>query len=203
LAIELILEEARAEERVIKSYLDEGTLIQKRSELLSILWALIRHWYEKHEPTGSQNLPSFEKWNEVVAGMIEAVGFASPCQLASLKTGGDTETQDMEHLVAAMVPNTEYRFSDLLALSRDHELFVWLSPAEGEPERCKAQSSAAFSRSSSDAFSTRSGYTAPRLSGTKTSTLTRGIPSRVSRWAYDAILDQAGERGVHPAKICA
>ena len=129
--------------------------------------------------------------------------FASPCQLASLKTGGDTETQDMEHLVAAMVPNTECRFSDLLALSRDHELFVRLSPAEGEPERCKAQSSAAFSRSSSDAFLTRSGYTAPRLSGTKTSTLTRGIPSRVSRWAYDAILDQARERGVHPTKICA
>jgi hypothetical protein len=27
--------------------------------------------------------------------MIEAAGFASPCQLASLKTGGDTETQDV------------------------------------------------------------------------------------------------------------
>ena len=120
---------------MIKNYLDEGTLIQKRSELLSIFWALIRYWYEKDEPAGSKNLPSFEHWNEVVAGIIEAADFASPCQLASLKTGGDTETQDMEHLVAEMVFGTEYLFGKLVDTARDHELFVKLVPAEGDLEK--------------------------------------------------------------------
>jgi hypothetical protein len=43
LAVELILEEAWAEERIIKNYLDEGKLVAMRSKLLSIFWAIHLH----------------------------------------------------------------------------------------------------------------------------------------------------------------
>jgi hypothetical protein len=135
LPIELILEQARAEERVIKNNLDDDMLVQKRSELLAICWTLIRHWYENGEPTGSKKLPSFENWSEVVPGIIETAGFASPCQLASLQTGGDIETQDMEKLVAEMVVGSEYRFGELVDLAREQGLFPKLIPDQGELER--------------------------------------------------------------------
>jgi hypothetical protein len=135
LAVELILEEARAEERIIKNYLDEDGLIKKRSELLSILWTFIRYWHENGEPSATKLLPSFENWSAIVAGIVEASGYSSPCQLAILKTGGDTDTQDMEKLISELVPKSEYRFSDLIDKARDHSLFPKLVPEEGDLEK--------------------------------------------------------------------
>jgi hypothetical protein len=135
LAVELILEEARAEERIIKNYLDEDGLIRRRSELLSILWTFIRYWHENGEPSATKLLPSFENWSAIVAGIVEASGYSSPCQLAILKTGGDTDTQDMEKLIGEMVPKSEYRFSDLIDKARDHSLFPKLVPEEGDLEK--------------------------------------------------------------------
>jgi hypothetical protein len=62
-------------------------------------------------------------------------GFSSPCQLATLKTGGDTDTQDMEKLVGEMNPGAEFRFAELIDLARDHRLFQRLIPAEGDMEK--------------------------------------------------------------------
>jgi hypothetical protein len=126
LAVELILKEARAEERLIKNYLDEDKLVELRSRLLSIFWAMIRHWDQQGQPRGSKLLPGFEAWSKTIGGILEAAGFTSPCLASKLKTGGDTYTRDMETLVSEMVPGTEYKFSDLVDLAYDHHLFPTL-----------------------------------------------------------------------------
>jgi hypothetical protein len=138
LCVELILQEARAEERQIKNFLDEDKLVKMRSHLLSIFWAFVRRWYEKGECSPKKLLPSFESWTQIVAGIVEAAEFASPCQQTSLKTGGDTVTQDMEKLISEMNPDSEYRFSDLVDLARDHQLFARLIPEEGDMEKDKS-----------------------------------------------------------------
>jgi hypothetical protein len=138
LAIELILDEARAEERVIQNYLDEDALIKIRPKLLSIFWAFIRYWHENGEYRPAKPLPSFEAWTHCVAGIVEAAGYASPCQLVSMKTGGDTDTRDMEALVGEMNIGGEYRFSDLVELARDHNLFSRLIPEEGDLDPTKS-----------------------------------------------------------------
>jgi hypothetical protein len=135
LAAELFLEESRAEERAIKNFLDEDALIKMRPRLLSMLWAFIKHWHAKGEPASSKLLPSFEHWSNVVGGIVQNAGFSSPCQLATLKTGGDTDTQDMEKLVSEMKPGAEFRFSDLISHARDHHLFQRLIPAEGDMDK--------------------------------------------------------------------
>jgi len=134
LAVELFLEEARAEERYIKDFLNEDALIKMRPRLVSILWAFIRSWHKRGETAPAKLLPSFEEWSKLVAGIVESAGFSSPCQLATLKTGGDTDTQDMEKLVGEMNPGAEFRFSELIDLARDHRLFQRLIP-EGEMEK--------------------------------------------------------------------
>jgi hypothetical protein len=95
LTVELFLEESRAENRVIKNFLDEDALIKIRPRLLSMLWVFIKHWHSAGEKPSSKLLPSFEHWSNVVGGVVENASFSSPCQLATLKTGGDTDTQDM------------------------------------------------------------------------------------------------------------
>jgi hypothetical protein len=132
LAIELILEEAKAEERKIKNFLDEDRLIEMRPRLLSIFWALIKDWDKNGQKPSSILLPSFEEWSRVIGGIVENAGFSSPCQSFTLQTGGDTDTRDMEALVENMVNLTEYKFSDLIDLARDGHLFDRLIPSEGD-----------------------------------------------------------------------
>jgi hypothetical protein len=131
LAVELILEEARAEERIIKNYLDEEKLVAMRCKLLSIFWAMVKHWDQKGQPAGSRLLPAFELWSKVIGGIVETAGFQSPCMPSNLKTGGDTYTRDMEILVSEMVPGTEYKFSDLIRLAYDHHLFATMISETG------------------------------------------------------------------------
>ncbi len=131
LAVELILEEARAEERSIKNYLDEERLVAMRPELLSIFWAMVKDWDQKGRPVGSKLLPTFEAWSKTIGGIVENAGFVSPCLSNNLRTGGDTYTRDMEILVSEMVPRTEYKFSDLITLAYDHHLFPFLISETG------------------------------------------------------------------------
>jgi hypothetical protein len=135
LAVELFLEEARAEERSITSFLNEDKLIEIRPRLISILWAFIKSWHNNKETKASRLLPSFEEWSNVVAGIVEDAGFSSPCQLVALKSGGDTDTQDMESLVAKMKPLTEFKFKELMELAADHHLFQRLVPTEGDMDK--------------------------------------------------------------------
>jgi putative DNA primase/helicase len=135
LAVELFLEESRAEQRSIKHFLDEDALIKKRPRLLSMLWAFIKHWHNAKEKPSPKPLPSFEQWSNVVGGIVEYAGFSSPCQLATLKTGGDTDTQDMEKLVSEMNPDAEFKFSDLIDVARDHHLFTRLIPGDCDMDK--------------------------------------------------------------------
>jgi hypothetical protein len=135
LAIELFLEESRAEQRTIDNFLDEDALIKMRPRLMSMLWAFIKHWHRASERPSSKLLPSFEQWSTIVGGIVENAGFSSPCQLATLKTGGDTDTQDMERMVSEMNPGAEFRFGDLIDLARDHHLFQRLIPTEGDMDK--------------------------------------------------------------------
>jgi hypothetical protein len=150
LAVELFLEESRAEERAINNFLDEDALIKMRPRLLSMLWAFIKFWHRDDEKPSSRLLPSFEHWSNVLGGIVENAGFNSPCQLATLKTGGDTDTQDMEKLVSEMNPGGEFRFSELIDLARDHHLFQRLIPEEHEMDKEQSTRMGLFIRTKVD-----------------------------------------------------
>jgi hypothetical protein len=135
-----LLYEARAEERVIRNYLDEEKLVAMRSKLLSIFWTLVKDWDENGQRQGSILLPTFESWSRIVDGIVENAGFVSPCLLNNLKTGGDTYIRDMEMLVSEMVPGTEYTFSWGRRLSRQtsQKSYVRLRSVE-TPESLREQ----------------------------------------------------------------
>jgi hypothetical protein len=131
LAIELFLPEAKPEDRIIRFPLDENRLLSLRPKILSALWALIRSWHQAGEPKPRGEHNSFRSWSVTIGGILEHAGFVSPCLPSVIAAGGDTQTRDMEQLVAAMNPAHEYKFAGLIELARDNRLFARLIPDEG------------------------------------------------------------------------
>lgn len=136
LAIELFLPEAKPEDRIIRFPLDENRLLSLRPKILSALWALIRSWHQAGEPKAKTEHRTFRSWSLTLGGILEHAGFASPSLPSVIAAGGDTQTRDMEHLVAAMNPAHEYKFAELIELARDNRLFPRLIPEEeGDMDR--------------------------------------------------------------------
>ena len=124
LHIDLFLREAMAENRQIKNPLNEATICAQRADILSALWSITTAWDLAGRPLPKLRLPDFEGWSEVVCGILEHAGFASPCTRAPSGVSGDRDTEDMFKLVAAMPRPKELRFQDLVELCRAHGLFT-------------------------------------------------------------------------------
>jgi hypothetical protein len=124
LHVELFLREAMAEDRQIKNPLDEAEICAQRSCILSALWSITSDWDRKGRPLPRLKLPDFKGWSEVVCGILEHAGFASPCTRAPSAVSGDRDTEDMTKLISAMPRNKEFRFHDLVDLCREHGLFI-------------------------------------------------------------------------------
>ena len=113
LHVDLFLREAMAENRQIQNPLDEAEICAQRAEILSALWSITTAWDRAGRPLPKLKLPDFKGWSEVVCGILEHAGFASPCTRAPSGVSGDRDTEDMFKLVAAMPRRKELRFRDL------------------------------------------------------------------------------------------
>ena len=69
-----------------------------RGLILSAMYALVRNWFEKECPDGTQPYSSFPEWARVCGGVMEAAGYDNPCKTDKevLAIGGDVETNDMK-----------------------------------------------------------------------------------------------------------
>jgi hypothetical protein len=135
LIVELFLPEAKSEEHCFKQSLAYEEILGLAPKILAALWALVRHWRDKGRPMPSRSLNGFAAWSETVGAIVECAGFASPCLApGGLKYSGDKDTADMEKLVEVVNPSHQYKFSELVELAQDHELFDWMIGQEGEPD---------------------------------------------------------------------
>jgi Bifunctional DNA primase/polymerase, N-terminal len=56
-----------------------GWVAANRSEGLSALGALVRHWYNEGRPPGATPFTSFPEWGRIVGGIMGAAGSGDPC----------------------------------------------------------------------------------------------------------------------------
>ena len=132
--IELFLREARSEDRKIKNPLDETVIEELRPAILSSLWSITRAWDEAGRPKPTLKLGGYEPWSDVVCGILEHAGFASPCGRAPSSISGDRDTEEMEKLVELLAQRkTQVRFHELVELCREHCLFARVL-GEGDEE---------------------------------------------------------------------
>ena len=142
---ELFIEEVDISARKFTRMIDDSYLsgTDVRQDMLSALWSIVHHWDQSGRPKGPTNLGSFERWAELVGGIIHCAGFGDPLSKAEAIAAGDSDTKDMKQLVDLLShkivdggdesdeappkedPNTaEFNFETVIQICRDHDLFV-------------------------------------------------------------------------------
>jgi hypothetical protein len=123
LHVDLFMREAKAEYRNIEHPIDDVAIIGLRSAILSALWSVTQAWDKAGRPAPKLRMNGYESWSDVVCGILEYAGFASPCSPAPSSISGDRDTRDMETLVEKMPRKKDLRFPEIVDLCREYSLF--------------------------------------------------------------------------------
>jgi hypothetical protein len=138
LFIQLFVEEARPEDRVISEPINERIILSRRNEILAACWAYVRAWVDAKCPRSSRRHLSFPEWGYMVGGILENLGYA--CPTAPPATEFDNRLDSIHRLVEAAFNQA---ISDEIALSpgelreiaRNIGAFVPWVLSQTEPER--------------------------------------------------------------------
>lgn len=132
---ELFLEAERAEDRVFQNNLEVPVLLERRSEILTALWALIQDWDKDMRPKPSRTNSSFTDWSEIIGGIVEHAGYGCPLETPQIEAAADQDGADMRALVKAIADGAVLKvveFDEVVAAARSGGLFEWCVPPEGE-----------------------------------------------------------------------
>ena len=127
LVIDLEMIEACPEDRVIQNPLGEPEILEKRSEILSAIWAIIREWDKAGRPVGSHRHNSFANWGHLFGGMIENIGLVNP--LTPTGKGADDTYRDFKIMLQEILEGSnaiEIGAGELLEHCRANGLFSWV-----------------------------------------------------------------------------
>jgi hypothetical protein len=111
LFIELFVQEADVTDRSIPadSIIDDDYLATAatRTRILSALYSFVRSWAAAGKPGPKTVMPRFEAWSDVVAAIVNHMGYGDPVARAEVLALGNTELRDMRELIAALAPRKE------------------------------------------------------------------------------------------------
>lgn len=134
---ELFLEAERAEDRVFQNNLEVPSLLERRSEILTALWALIQDWDKAMRPKPSRSNSSFADWSEIIGGIVEHAGYGCALETPQIEAAADQDGSDMRALVKAIADGTRLKavqFDEVVDVARAGGLFDWCIPPNGELE---------------------------------------------------------------------
>lgn len=132
LTCNLFVQELRAEDRIFNQSLDIPAMMRIRGPIMSCLWALIRGWDKAGRPKGTGSNASFQRWADMIGGIVEHAGYASPVSPCNVGVGGDTDTRDMQRLAGELEPLTNHTFSAIVETCRKIGAFERLVGSTGE-----------------------------------------------------------------------
>lgn len=131
---ELYVEESDPQARGVQRVIDDEWLERPevRSDLLSSLWAVVRHWDAQGRPAGARVVRGYEEWSRMFGGMVACAGWGNALAAPKVEHAGDTEWADMQALVTELVhdmkeaKDKDFEFAELIDCCRNTECFVWL-----------------------------------------------------------------------------
>jgi len=143
----LFQEEFETQEKRHKRDLNPSFLCRAevRSELLSALWAMIRHWYESgRPPAGTREkpfrIPGFADWSDIFGGIVQAAGYVNPLTRPKDEEIASPITLHQRRLVeilgqtlTAEKQAQDYTFQELIDCCYEADLFAW--KLDGAPKR--------------------------------------------------------------------
>jgi hypothetical protein len=113
----------RPEDRVYQKVLDPVRIKELRPQVLAACWGLVAAWDAAGRPGASMTSASFQRWADVVAGIVEHGGWACPLAAPQVTTAGDTDAADIAALPGELDVNDMRSFAALAELCENAGLF--------------------------------------------------------------------------------
>lgn len=134
LFVDLFVPSADPQDRAIARPIDYRWLCAPatRRDILSALWALVRHWDASGRPGAGRQLAGFGEWSDVCAAIVRCAGIGDPLEKPVLAVGGNEEAEDMLALVERLVDTMEgdedeFEFEEVVKACLDLDLFHWMT----------------------------------------------------------------------------
>jgi hypothetical protein len=135
LHVDLFLPEIRAEDRKINRNLEDSILTAERPKMLQSLYVMTMAWHDAGQPVAATVNQSFVPYSQVIGGILENAGFASPFASNTFGESGDLTTRDMQKLVKTMTVGRQYKYEEVIDLCQEHGFFSWVVHEEGKLEQ--------------------------------------------------------------------
>ena len=138
LLVQLFMKEERAEARQFRRLLDVPYLIERRGEILSALWVMVKMWVANGKPAGSKTHSSFPEWAKTIAPIVENAGYSSPVVMPDIDCAADRDGEGMRLLVNGLAPGVPMRiftFTEFVEYARQVGAFESIIGSEGDLDR--------------------------------------------------------------------
>jgi len=144
LICDLFVEQGDVQERQVENLIDEPWLMDKenRRNTLSALWGIVRAWHGAGKPNASsfgfKPRLGFERWGEIIGGIVGHAGFGNPLEKVQLDSAGDSEERNIRKLIERMRDESlkpdhedhsgylEFTFQQIVDFCHEEGLFDWI-----------------------------------------------------------------------------
>jgi hypothetical protein len=137
LMCDLFVPEGDVQERSPISVIDDTWLLERdnRINILSSLSGIVRAWHAGGMPMASsygyKARVGFERWGELIGGIVAFAGFGNCLERPMSDTAGDSEGRNIRNLIKVLVDSAihkhqEYSFQQVVDHCHDNDIFDWM-----------------------------------------------------------------------------
>jgi hypothetical protein len=80
--------------------IDEPYILSRRADILAACWCLVREWFKAGAPANETRRGSFERWSQIIGGIVTLQGMADPVPLS--EAARDEKAAAMEAAIVAL-----------------------------------------------------------------------------------------------------
>jgi hypothetical protein len=108
---------------------------ENRKRILSALWGLVRSWHAVGMPTatsfGFKPRLGFERWGDLVGGIVGHAGFGNCLERPVSDTSGDSESRNIRKMIQSLMAEAihdrqEFTFQKIVNICHDNDIFDWM-----------------------------------------------------------------------------
>lgn len=126
-----LFEKGEPDQREITCRLDDDLMADDgwRKEQLSRLWALVRNWHEAGMPLSQVVMPTYERFCEVLGGIVHSAGYDEPFQRAVIPDSISPEKQEFAELLNLLAEEMDdldeknFTLQDMARVARAAQIF--------------------------------------------------------------------------------
>jgi hypothetical protein len=126
-----LFEKGKPDDREIVLRLDDDLMMGDdwRKAQLSRLWAMVAHWHAKGCPKAALTMPTYERYGEMLGGIVVAAGYEEPFQRAVIPDSFSPEKSEFLELVGLLMdemqllPEMDFTLEDMCRVCRAAQIF--------------------------------------------------------------------------------